>query len=192
MPSKLDTLPHVDAPDRPAWRAWLAAHHQQPDGIWLILYKKASGQQRMTYDDVVEEALCFGWIDSLPRRLDAARSLLLITPRKKGSVWSALNKRRVAKLEAAGLLAPAGQAKIEAAKQDGSWQALDAVEALEMPADLAAALAANAEAQRHFAAFPPGVRKQTLQQLAAAKRPATRQQRIARIVEKAARNERTN
>lgn len=180
----------VDAPDRPAWRAWLAAHHPQKEGIWLIMYKKASGQQRMTYDDVVEEALCFGWIDSLPRRLDDARSLLYISPRKKGSVWSALNKRRIEKLAAAGLIAPAGQAKIDAARLDGSWDALNSSDALEIPDDLAAALAANPAAERRFNAFPPGVRKQLLQQLAAAKRPETRQQRVARIVERAAENNR--
>ena len=192
MPTKLDNAEIVEAPSRAAWRAWLAAHYQQPDGIWLTLYKKASGQRQLTYDDAVEEALCFGWIDSLPRKVDEVRYHLFFAPRKKGSVWSALNKRRIERLAAAGLLMPPGLGKIEAARQDGSWAALNAVEALELPPDLAAAFAANPVANQNFQAFPPGVRKQTLQQLAAAKRPETRQQRIARIIDKATRNERTN
>ncbi|AII53046.1 YdeI/OmpD-associated family protein [Hymenobacter sp. APR13] len=190
MARALDTLPVLDPVTRPAWRAWLAAHHTQPTGIWLTLYKKAHGPGYLNYAEAVEEALCFGWIDSLPRKGDAVCYQLYFSPRKPGSVWSALNKRRVAALQAANLLYPAGQAKIDAARQDGSWAALDAVDALELPPDLAAAFAENEAARQHFAAFPPGVRKQILQQLAAAKRPETRRQRIMRIVEKAARNER--
>ncbi|MBD2714895.1 YdeI/OmpD-associated family protein [Microvirga sp. STR05] len=190
MARKLDSLEILDAPNRSVWRDWLAAHHSQPDGIWLILYKKASGQRQMTYADAVEEALCFGWIDSAPRKVDEATFQLYFSPRKKGSVWSAVNKKRVAELLAAGLMQPAGQAKIAAAQLDGSWAALEAVDALEIPADLAAALAANETARRHFDAFPPSARKQILQQLAAAKRPETRRQRIERLVEKAAQNQR--
>lgn len=188
MPTRLDTLPTVDLPDRAAWRGWLAAHHTQPAGIWLVLYTKASGRRLLTYDEAVEEALCFGWIDSLPRKLNEDSFKLLFTPRQKGSGWSALNKRRIEKLEAAGLLMPAGLAKIAAARQDGSWTSLDAAEALEMPADLTRALAANPAAQANFAAFPPGARKQLLQYLSSARRPETRQQRLLRIVARAADN----
>lgn len=188
MARKLDSLEILDAPSRAAWRHWLAAHHTRPVGIWLIIYKKASGQRLMTYADAVEEALCYGWIDSAPRKVDEATFHLYFSPRKKGSVWSAVNKQRVAQLQAAGLMEPAGQAKIEAAQLDGSWAALDAVDALEMPLDLTAALAANETARQHFEAFPPSARKHILQQLSAAKRPETRRQRIERIVEKAAQN----
>ena len=188
MARKLDSLEILDAPSRSVWRGWLAAHHTQPNGIWLILYKKGSGQRQMTYADAVEEALCFGWIDSLPRKVDEATFHLYFSPRKKGSVWSGVNKKRIAALLAAGMMQPAGQAKIDAAQLDGSWAALDAVDALEMPPDLAAAMGSNEAARMHFDAFPPSARKQILQQLAAAKRPETRRQRIERIVEKAAQN----
>lgn len=184
----LDTLQTVDLTDRAAWRDWLAAHHTQPEGVWLVLYNKASGRRLLTYEEAVEEALCFGWIDSLPRKLNEASFKLLFTPRKKGSGWSAVNKRRLEKLEAAGMLMPAGLAKIAAAKQDGSWTSLDAAEALEMPEDLTQALAANPTAQANFAAFPPSARKQILQYLSSARRPETRQQRLARVVARAADN----
>ena len=188
MASKLDSLPVVEVPTRAEWRAWLLENHQQPTGVWLVLYRKGSG--RLTYPEAVEEALCFGWIDSVPRKLDDERRQQYFSPRKKGSVWSALNKQRLAALEATGQLHPAGQAKIAAARQDGSWAALDAVEALELPPDLAAALAADEAAHRNFAAFPPSVRKMVLQRLLAVKREATRQQHIARIVALAAQNQR--
>jgi len=192
MANKLDTLEDLDAPSRPEWRKWLAAHHTQPEGVWLILYKKESGQRQMAYADAVEEALCFSWIDSLPRKIDAARYKLLFSPRKKGNVWSALNKRRVAQLEAAGLLMPAGRAKIEAAQQDGSWNLLNSSDALEMPTDLGQTLATNAVAQQNFAAFSESSRKQILQYVANAKRPETRQKRIAQTVELAAQNQKPN
>lgn len=192
MARALDLLPVLDPVTRLAWRAWLATHYAQPTGIWLTLYKKANGPGYLNYAEAVEEALCFGWIDSLPRKGDAVCYQLYFSPRKPGSVWSALNKQRITALLAAELLHPAGLAKIEAAQQDGSWAALDAVDALELPPDLAAAFAENGAAHQNFTAFPPSARKAILQQLAAAKRPETRQQRILRIVEKAARNERMN
>ncbi|TGD78822.1 YdeI/OmpD-associated family protein [Hymenobacter wooponensis] len=190
MASKLDTLEVVDVPDRATWRAWLETHHTQPAGIWLTLYKKESGQRLMTYADAVEEALCFGWIDSHPRKVDATCFRLLFSPRKPKSVWSAVNKERIRRLREAGLMLPAGEARIAAAQQNGSWEALDEVEALVVPTDLAAALEANPEAQYHFNSFPPSARKQLLQNLAAARRPETRQQRIERIVLNAAQNKR--
>ncbi|MBX0292950.1 YdeI/OmpD-associated family protein [Hymenobacter sp. HSC-4F20] len=183
MATKLDSLEVVDAPSRPEWRAWLAAHHTHSVGIWLVLYKKGSGPPRLSYAEAVEEALCFGWIDSLPRKVDASRFHLYFSPRRKGSVWSAVNKKRIEQLRAAGLLMPAGQVKIAAAQQDGSWTALDEVDALRVPPDLAAALAATPGAEQSFSHLAPSSRKQHLQQLAAARRPETRQRRIARIVE---------
>ncbi|RSK36209.1 YdeI/OmpD-associated family protein [Hymenobacter metallilatus] len=190
MARKLDSLPVIDAPTRAEWRAWLAQHHAQPTGIWLTLYKKTKGPGFLNYAEAVEEALCFGWIDSVPRKVDTVCYQLYFSPRKPGSVWSGLNKRRVAALEAAGLLHPAGQAKIAAARLDGSWATLDAVDALALPPDLAAAFAAQPAAYQNFQSFPPSTRKAILQQLVAVKRPETRQQRITRIIEKATRNER--
>ena len=100
---------------RAEWRAWLKKNHTQNAGVWLITYKKASGKPRVDYDEAVEEALCFGWIDSKPAKLDAERSMLWFAPRKPGSRWSKLNRERVERLSAAGQMAPAGRAKVEAA-----------------------------------------------------------------------------
>ncbi len=135
------------------WRAWLEQNHTRKEGVWLISYKKATGKRSFDYADSVEEALCFGWIDSKGNKLDEERTMLWFAPRNPGTGWSAPNKRRVESLMATGRMAPAGMAKIEAAKQDGSWTALDAVEALEIPPDLAQALAANPTAQQYFDTF---------------------------------------
>lgn len=177
---------------RAEWRAWLEAHHTQTEGIWLIYYKKASGKPRVTYEESVEEALCFGWIDSIANKLDEERSMQWFAPRKPGSGWSRPNKERVERLLAAGLMMPAGLAKIEAAQQDGSWNALDAVEALEIPTDLAAALAANPPAANYFEAFPRSVKRAILEWITNAKKPETRAKRIAETARLAAQNIRAN
>lgn len=189
----IDSYEIVDAPNPASWRGWLAAQHAASPGVWLVLYKKASGQQgRMSYAEAVEEALCFGWIDSLPRLKDEACFHLLFTPRKSNSVWSKLNKQRIEKLLADGRMMPAGLSKIEAARQNGSWDTLNASDALEMPPELTAALAANVLAQQNFASFPPSAKRQILQYLNSAKRPETRQKRVEQIVALAAENKRPN
>ena len=142
---------------RAEWRAWLEANHARPDGVWLISYKKATAKPRFEYDKAVEEALCFGWIDSKPNKLDDERAMLWFAPRKPGTGWSRPNKERAERMIAAGLMMPAGLARVEAAKHDGSWSALDAAEALEIPPDLAAALAAHPPAAGYFEAFPRSV-----------------------------------
>lgn len=177
---------------RAEWRAWLAANHTQPQGIWMISYKKATGKPFVPYDEAVEEALCFGWIDSKPNKLDAERSMLWFAPRKPGTGWSRPNKERVARMLAAGLMMPAGIAKVEAAQQDGSWSALDAVENLEIPPDLAAALAAYDAASDHFAAFPRSVKRGILEWIANAKTASTRAKRIAETAQLAQENRRAN
>jgi uncharacterized protein YdeI (YjbR/CyaY-like superfamily) len=177
------------APDRQAWRDWLAQHHATADGVWFVFYKKHTGQPTLTYDEAVEEALCYGWIDSLPKSLDGERHALKFSPRKPRSVWSKLNKQRVEKLVAEGRMTPVGWAKIEAAKQDGSWNELDAVEAMRVPDDLATALAADETAQRNFAAYSPSVKKPILYWIQSAKRPETRQARIEKAVEAARRKQ---
>lgn len=177
---------------RAEWRAWLEQHHTRTEGIWLISYKKSSGKQQLTYEDVVEEALCYGWIDSKGNKLDDERTMLWMAPRKPGSGWSKPNKERVERLTAAGLMAPAGLAKIAAAKQDGSWAALDAVEALEIPPDLQAALDENPTAQGYFAAFPRSVKRGILEWIANAKKAETRSKRVEETVRLAAENKRAN
>lgn len=182
----------VHPPSRREWRAWLQAHHGRSDGVWLVSYKKAAGKPRLEYDDAVEEALCFGWVDSQGRKLDAERTMLWFAPRKPGSGWARTNKERVERLVAAGLMAEAGLAKVEAAKRDGSWSALDAVEALEVPPDLARALAAPAAARRHFDAFPRSVKRGILEWIASAKTAPTRAKRVAETARLAADNLRAN
>jgi uncharacterized protein YdeI (YjbR/CyaY-like superfamily) len=177
---------------RAEWRAWLEQNHTRTQGIWLVSYKKATGKPRLEYDEAVEEALCFGWIDSKGNKLDDERSLLWFAPRKPGTGWSRLNKERVERLMAAGLMAEAGLAKIEVAQQDGSWNALDAVEALEIPPDLEAALAGYPSAGRHFEAFPRSAKRGILEWIAAAKTAGTRAKRIAETARLAEENQRAN
>jgi uncharacterized protein YdeI (YjbR/CyaY-like superfamily) len=176
----------VHVTSRREWREWLAANHAISPGAWFVTYKQATGKPRVAYDEAVEEALCFGWIDSRPYSPDEERSMLLFTPRRPRSPWSRLNKERIERLIDAGLMAPAGLAKIEAAKRDGSWTSYDAVEDLIEPDDLLAALAANEMAQRHYAGFSPSAKQQLLWWIANAKRPDTRSKRIAELVAAAA------
>jgi uncharacterized protein YdeI (YjbR/CyaY-like superfamily) len=177
---------------RAAWRAWLEKNHARAEGVWLVSYKKATGKPRMEYEEAVEEALCFGWIDSKPNKLDDERSLLWFAPRKAGTGWSKLNKERVARLIRAGLMTEAGLAKVKSARQDGSWNALDAVDALEMPSDLAQAFSENETARGYFEAFPKSVRRGILEWISTAKKPETRAKRIAETVSLAAQNIRAN
>lgn len=177
---------------RQAWRDWLIEHHARGEGVWLISFKKATGKPRVEYDEAVEEALCFGWIDSKPRALDEERSLLWFAPRKPGSGWSRPNKERIERATRAGLMAPAGEAKVARAKQDGSWFALDAVEALEIPPDLASALAARANAAAHFEAFPRSVKRGILEWIGNAKTAGTRDKRVFETASLAAQNLRAN
>jgi uncharacterized protein YdeI (YjbR/CyaY-like superfamily) len=178
----------VYVPDRAAWRRWLAKHPVTSPGIWLVFDKKASRADRLVYGDAVEEALCFGWIDSIIHSLGAARYEQLFTPRKPTSAWSASNKTRVARLIEHGLMMPSGLAAVEVAKQSGTWTKYDAVDALTVPPDLEAALAANPTAARNFAAFPPSARKGFLYWVTDAKRPETRAHRVAQVVAFAAAN----
>ncbi len=177
---------------RAEWRKWLTKNHTRTEGIWLISYKKGTGKSRFDYEEAVEEALCFGWIDSKPNKLDDERSMLWMAPRKAGTGWSKINKARAEKMIEAGKMTPAGLAKIEAARHDGSWNALDAVEALEIPTDLAAALAANPIAQQYFDAFPRSVKRSILEWIGNAKRPETRAKRVAETARLAAENIRAN
>ena len=177
---------------RAAWRRWLEESHGRREGVWLISYKKSTGKLAFDYEASVEEALCFGWVDSKGNKLDDERTMLWFAPRQPRSGWSRPNKERVARLIAAGLMHPAGLAKIEAAKQNGSWTALDAVENLEIPPDLAQALAAQPSAQTHFDLFPRSVKRATLEWIANAKRPETRARRILETAALAAKNERAN
>lgn len=168
--------------DRAAWRAWLEANHAIVSGVWVVTFRRSSGKPVVAYEDLIEEALRFGWIDSQGGRLDDERSMLRFTPRKRGSVWARTNKARVERLLAEGLMTEAGLRAIEAAKADGSWDALTDSDALIVPDDLAAALAATAEAARGFDALRPSAKKPLLFWVTSAKRPETRARRVAEIV----------
>ena len=177
---------------RAEWRAWLDANHTRPNGVWLVSYKKATGKPIIPYDEAVEEALCFGWIDSTPNKLDEERAMRWFAPRKPGTGWSRPNKERVERMIAAGLMTPAGQAKIDAAHADGSWTALDAIENLEIPPDLAAAFAGYPAARAHFEAFPRSVKRGILEWIATAKTAPTRAKRVEETARLAQENRRAN
>lgn len=189
----------IEAPDpsvhplsRAAWREWLMDNHRRTTGVWLVSFKKGTGKPRFDYDAAVEEALCFGWIDSKPGKLDAERTLLWFSPRKPGTGWSRPNKRRVEAMAAAGLMTEAGLHKVEQAKRDGSWSKLDAVEELQIPQDLADALGELPSASENFAAFPRSAKRGILEWIANAKTAQTRARRVAETALLAGRNERAN
>ena len=188
----VDRGERVQIESRGEWRAWLEKNQDRDNGIWLVTFKKHCGEKYVPYDDMVEEALCFGWIDSVTRKLDDDRTMLWLSPRKSGSGWSKLNKERVERMMAAGLMAPPGLEKIQAAKQDGSWHALDAIEALEIPPDVDAALASYPSARGNFDAFPRSVKRGILEWIANAKRPETRAKRIEETARLAEDNIRAN
>lgn len=173
-----DDAPHVQPVDRAEWRRWLQDHHVSAEGVWVVTFKKSVGKPSPTYDEIVREALCFGWVDSRPGTVDDERTRLYVCPRKPGSPWAATNKARVGELIASGLMTPAGQAVVDRAMADGSWSRIDSSEAAIVPDDLAASFAAYLGSAEEFAGFPLGVRKQILQWIELAKRPATRAARI--------------
>jgi uncharacterized protein YdeI (YjbR/CyaY-like superfamily) len=143
----------VEVESRAAWRQWLAAHHEDAPGVWLVTFKKAAGERHLPYDQVARRRCASAGSTPSPGAWTTG-ALLLVTPRKPGSGWSRPNKRRIERLEAAGLLAPAGRAVVEAARADGSWTALDDIENLIEPDDLRAALDASPAARRERDAFP--------------------------------------
>jgi uncharacterized protein YdeI (YjbR/CyaY-like superfamily) len=177
---------------RAQWRAWLGAHHEERDGVWLVSWKAVTGKPAVRYAEAVEEALCVGWVDSKPGSLDEERGRLWFTPRSPRSSWSRLNKERVVRLTEAGLMLPAGLAAVEAAKARGTWTALDEVEELRVPADLAAALAADPEASRAGDTFPRSTVRAILEWISNAKKPETRAARVATTVSEAHAGRRAN
>jgi uncharacterized protein YdeI (YjbR/CyaY-like superfamily) len=176
------------ARDRKAWRNWLQKNHAKCNGVWLIYYKKSSGNKRLEYNDAVEEALCFGWIDSTSRPIDDEKYMQRFTPRKSKSGWSALNKRRVEKMMQQNLMTKAGLERIEDAKKSGAWERLDHIEALILPEDFEKALERNKKAKTNFENFPQFTKKQFLYRINSAKRPETRKERIKLLVKMAAAN----
>ncbi len=185
MPS--EELPHVEPATLDEWRAWLEANHETATGAWLVMERAGGGREpAVTYEPAVEEALCFGWVDSTGGKVDEARTKLYFAPRNPRSGWAATNKRRVERLIADGRMAPAGLRAIEAAKANGYWTILDGPTRGDVPADLAAALDEREGARRTWDDYPPSLRRALLEQIALARRPETRAVRIEKIVADAA------
>ena len=183
-------LPIFHPEDAAAWRAWLEHHHRTARGVWVASWRKATGRPPVPYERLVEEALCYGWIDSTANTLDDERSLQLMTPRKPKSGWTRLNRTRVAALEADGRMTEAGREAVVVAQANGWWTLYDAVEDLIEPDELAEALDAAPSARVAWDAFPPSARKQMLWWVITAAKPETRTSRITKIVHEAAQGRR--
>lgn len=185
MPSRLDERPLLEPASAAEWGAWLEANHATSPGVWLAVGRKGGAATTLTYEQAVEEALCWGWIDSITRRLDGERFLQHFTPRRAGSIWSASNRARVERLMAEGRMRPPGAAVVERARADGSWDALVDIDAMVVPDDLAGALAAQYGAAGAFAALNDSMKQAALYWIWSAKRPETRAKRVAAVVEAA-------
>lgn len=188
--SRIDELDDPSSPNgkevvtpasRKAWRDWLASDPDRQEGVWVVYRKKSSKLEGPDYDDLVEEALCSGWIDSQYRRVDDDRGIQWFSPRRRGGLWSAKNKERIERLERAGLMTGAGRAVIEQAKADGSWSQTDEVDAMIVPPDLEDALE-SAEAKGAYEALADSAKRQYLWWITSAKRPGTRAERIKETV----------
>ncbi len=174
------------------WRKWLNTHHEAEKNVWLVIYHKDSVKHNLTYEEAVEEALCFGWIDSKPNKRDEESYCLFFSKRKPGSNWSKANRERAQRLVDAGLMTPAGQALIDKAKETGSWTALEEVQNSVIPPDLQSEFDRNSKAYQYFMAFPPSSKRIILEWILNAKKPETRQQRIKQTVELAEKNRKAN
>ncbi|MEO5565028.1 MAG: YdeI/OmpD-associated family protein [Chitinophagaceae bacterium] len=171
---------------RKAWRQWLEKNHSKSPGVWMVSYKKETGKPGVHYADAVEEALCFGWIDSIKNKLDEEGAIQKFSPRKPKSTWSELNKTRIKKLIEDGQMTAAGLSKIEEGKKNGSWNSLDVsnshTDAGTLPADLEKAFSKNKKALENFKAFAPSYRRRFLFWIDSAKQKETRAARIKQTV----------
>jgi uncharacterized protein YdeI (YjbR/CyaY-like superfamily) len=182
----------VYAKTRKEWRKWLEKNHSKEKSVWLIIYHKQSETPSVYYDEAVEEALCFGWVDSKANKRDTESSFLYFAQRKPKSNWSKANRERVEKLVNQGLMRPAGQAMIDLAKKSGSWTALVDVQNSVIPPDLQKHFDKNKTAFKNFQAFAPSSKRIILEWILNAKKPETRIQRIKQVVELAAKNIKAN
>ena len=183
---------HLEIEDITELYAWLEDNSSTSPGLWVVTHKKASGKPAPSYDDIVRAVLCFGWIDSVPGKVDENRSKLYLSPRKKGSAWSNANKVRIEALIQEGALRPAGLAAVESAKASGTWSKIDSAHKLEIPQDLTAEFAKYPGSQENFEAFPPSTKKGILEWIIQAKTAETRAKRINTTASLAAENVRAN
>ena len=185
-----DDLPELLVPGAAEWRAWLDAHHADSVGVWLVLHKKGGTVTTVTYDQALDEALCVGWIDGQVSKRDQGSFRQRFTPRRARSPWSARNVGHIARLTAEGRMRPAGKAAVAAAQADGRWdRAYSGPASAEVPDDLAAAVAAQPQAQAMFDVLTSGNRYALIYRVQDAKRADTRARRIAQFVEMLARGE---
>lgn len=167
-------------PKTPAgWRSWLEKHHERSQGVWLRYYRSSTGKRRLSWEQAVREALCFGWIDSKVKPIDDECYKQIFTPRKPNSVWSKVNKEHVEDLLAAGLMTDAGRRTIDVAKANGAWSVLEPIDALVVPPDLAAELGASERAQQAYDTLSDSAKRAVLYPLYTAKRDETRARRLA-------------
>jgi uncharacterized protein YdeI (YjbR/CyaY-like superfamily) len=185
-------IPEILFETRAQWRQWLSENGGNMKGVWLMYYKKSSGKPHLSYDEAVEEALCFGWIDSTPNKINEEMSKQYYAPRNPKSNWSKLNKTRVDKLLESGLMTDAGMKMIDLAKKTGTWDALNDVDNLLISEDLQAALQTLSNAEKNFNAFPASTKRGILEWILNAKTPETRSKRILETATLAAQNIRAN
>ncbi|SEW45764.1 Uncharacterized conserved protein YdeI, YjbR/CyaY-like superfamily, DUF1801 family [Cognatiyoonia koreensis] len=185
---RTENFAQVEVTSGDALHRWLLDHHAQMESVWLVTFKKSEPDKYLDRFAVLDELLCFGWIDGIRRKLDDARTMQLISPRKE-QTWAQTYKDRVARLRAEGRMHPAGEAAIAHSKELGKWDEMADVDALIVPDDLLAALQAYAPADVHFTNFSPSSRRNMLRWLKQAKTGPTRVKRIAQIATLAARNE---
>lgn len=164
------------------WREWLEQNHQSENSVWLVYYKKKAGMPTLTWDEAVDEALCFGWIDSIGKPIDDQRYMQFFSRRKPKSAWSKINKEKVERLSLQGLISDSGWTAIEIAKQNGAWSALDKVESLVMPKDLEKGFGRKIIAKRFFKQLSKSLKKSILQWIYFAKKAETRASRISEVV----------
>ena len=175
--------------NRKEWREWLKKNHSKKNQIWLIYYKKHTGTPRIPYDDAVEEALCYGWIDSTVKRIDEETFMQKFTPRNKNSIWSKLNKQRVEKLIKSGKMRKAGMDRVGDAKRNGEWDAAYSIkDVVEIPPALKRALTKNKKAKENFDKFAPSYRRNYIGWVANAKRQETIDRRVTEVVKRAEKN----
>lgn len=168
---------------RDAWRAWLIENYATVESLWLVFHKKHTGEGGLTYDEAVEEALCFGWIDGILKRIDDEKHMTRFCPRRKNSVWSERNKERVRRMIEAGRMTEAGLAKIREAKENGQWdKAAEREDVSAVPAELVEGLAKDARAGQNFERLAPSYRRQFIQWVGSAKREETRRKRVAEAI----------
>jgi uncharacterized protein YdeI (YjbR/CyaY-like superfamily) len=185
-------LNKIEVKSQAELRQWLKKNYKKKTSVWLVRYKKIVPKYYFEYSNVVDELLCFGWIDSLPRKLDAKRTMLRISPRKPKSAWSKINRDKVKQLISSGLMTKAGLDVVKLAQKNGSWNALKTTDSNQIPKALKAEFKKYASALNNFKKFPPSTQRAILEWIAQAKTPITKSKRINETAKLAEKNIRAN